>query len=137
MHSLIRWHIKTSLVYLILSLLVGVLLAAQALWKLPLPGLFPVYFHLLTMGWLTLLIFGVATWMFPRHSRIDPRTSDRLGWAIYGLLNAGLLLRAVSEPMNARSPGVAWGWLLALSALLQWLAGMLFVITIWGRVKER
>jgi len=38
MDPLIRWHIKTSLVYLILSLLVGILLAAQALWKLPLPG---------------------------------------------------------------------------------------------------
>jgi hypothetical protein len=137
MHPLIRWHIKTSLVYLALSLLVGVLLAAQALWNLPLPGLFPVYFHLLTIGWLTLLIFGVATWMFPRHSRIDALTSEKLGWTIFGLLNAGLLLRAVSEPMNARAPGTAWGWLLTLSALLQWFAGMLFVITIWGRVKEK
>jgi len=105
MHPLIRWHIKTSRVYLILSLLVGVLLAEQALWKLPLPGPFPVYFHLLTMGWLTLLIFDVATWMFPKYSRSDPRTSEELGWAIFGPLNAGMLLRAVSEPMNGRAPG--------------------------------
>jgi hypothetical protein len=30
-----------------------------------------------------------------------------------------------------------WAWMLAASAAFQWLAGILFVINTWGRVKER
>jgi hypothetical protein len=29
------------------------------------------------------------------------------------------------------------GWLLALSALLQWLAALLFVLLAWPRIKEK
>jgi hypothetical protein len=127
-----RWYVKTSLVYLVLALGTGLLLAVR-----PLGGLFPVYFHLLTLGWLTFLIFGVVLWMFPKFSREKPRGSETLGWAVYGLLNIGLILRAFSEPLNVSSPGSVWGWLLVVSALLQWLAGILFVINTWPRVKER
>jgi hypothetical protein len=35
------------------------------------------------------------------------------------------------------SPAALWIWLLAASALLQWLAGVGFVANTWGRVKER
>jgi hypothetical protein len=33
--------------------------------------------------------------------------------------------------------GGALVWLVALSAVLQWLAGMVFVVNTWARVKER
>jgi hypothetical protein len=53
------------------------------------------------------------------------------------LLNLGLLQRAVAEPLNALRPAPAWGWLVALSAVLQWLAGLAFAANSWPRVKER
>jgi hypothetical protein len=52
-------------------------------------------------------------------------------------LNAGLCLRAAAEPARAVSPRAFWGWLLALSAALQWLGGVAYVANIWTRVKER
>jgi hypothetical protein len=120
-------------------LLLGLALAAERIWPLPafLGALGPVYFHLLLVGWVTQLIFGVVFWMFPKYSRERPRGREGLGWAIFGLLNAGLLLRAVAEPLTALYPGSSWGWGLGLSALAQWLAGLLFVGNTWGRVKER
>jgi len=75
--------------------------------------------------------------MFPKQSSDRPRGSETLGWATYGLLNAGLLLRAIGEPLAALQPSGAAGWLLAASALLQLLAGWAFVANTWGRVKER
>ena len=139
MPRLVRWFIKSSLLYLVAALLVGVVLAGRSLLGLPagLAALGPVYFHLFMVGWVTQLIFGVAYWMFPKYSREKPRGSEALGWATYGLLNGGLLLRAVAEPLQAAHPGGVWGGLLALSALLQWLAGLGFVLNSWGRVKER
>jgi hypothetical protein len=128
--------VRTSLFYLVLALLVGVWQALGPLVGWTRPGLFPVYFHLLVVGWLTLLIFGVAHWMFPKYSREQPRGRESLGWAVYILLNAGLLLRAAAEPLNTGNGGL-WGWALFASALLQWLAGLLFVVNAWPRVKER
>jgi heme/copper-type cytochrome/quinol oxidase subunit 1 len=139
MPVLTRWFLRASLQFLILAALLAVLLAAQA--SLNLPGWInafnPIYFHLLMVGWVTQLIFGVVFWMFPKYSREKPRGSETLGWIVFWTLNAGLILRLVGEPAQALLPGAGWGWLLAASALLQWIAGVVFVINTWGRVKER
>jgi len=146
MPLLTRWFIKLSLAYLVAALLMGVALGGRAVLDLPaaLSALSPVYFHLFMVGWVTQLIFGMVYWMFPKHSREKPHGSEGLAWTVFGLLNAGLILRAVTEPLHALEPGIAWGWLLggpqrllALSAVFQWLAGLGFVLNTWARVKER
>lgn len=138
MPALTRWFIKTSFLYLALALISGVLLAVQALLNLnALSGIFPVYIHLLAFGWLTQLIFGVVFWMFPKYSKDQPRRSEILGWWTYALLNIGLLLRAIAEPINSVQPNPVSGWGLVASAMLQFFAGMTFVVNTWGRVKEK
>ena len=139
MPLLTRWLIKTSLGYLALGLLAGVWQAASAVWSAlwsP-PGLRVVMVHLLAVGWLTLLIFGVALWMFPKYSQQNPRGPEWLGWAGYGLLNAGLLLRVTAEPALALTAGRGWGWALVVAAGLQWLGGLAFVAAAWVRVKVK
>ncbi len=139
MPPLTRWFIRSSLVFLILALAVSILLAGRRLVDLPevMTYLGPVQTHLFVVGWVTQLIFGVAYWMFPKFSKERPRGSEGLAWATFATLNAGLILRVLAEPLNARSPGGAWSWLLAAAAILQWLAGMAFVANTWSRVKER
>jgi hypothetical protein len=139
MPALTRLYVKTSLVYLVAALLLALVFALAQATTLPalLAAAGPVYFHLFLVGWVTQLIMGIVFWMFPKHSRERPRGNERLAAAVYGLLNAGLLLRVVGEPARAVSPAAWWGWLLAISALLQWLAGIGFAANTWGRVKER
>ncbi|HEC23897.1 MAG TPA: hypothetical protein ENI95_13365 [Chloroflexi bacterium] len=139
MPVLARWFVKSALVYFVLALVAGVLSAAGPVLDLPLriPALGPVYFHLLMVGWVTQLIIGMAYWMFPKYSKERPRGSDALAWATYILLNAGLILRVIGEPLTAASPGSGWGWLLAASATLQLLAGWAFIANTWRRVRER
>ena len=139
MPRLTRWYLKTALLFFVAAMSIGVLLAAGAVLPLPagVAALGPVYFHLLMVGWVTQLIFGVVFWMFPKQSAARPRGREGLGWACYGLLNAGLLLRAAAEPWQGLAPGPLAGWLLAVSAGLQWLAGIAFVVNTWPRVKER
>ncbi len=134
-----RVFVKTALVYFVIALLTGMLVAARPVLALPrlVTGLTPVYFHLFMVGWVTQLIIGIAYWMFPKYRRDMPRGYDSLAWATYALLNLGLLLRLVAEPAQAVNPAPSWGWLLALSALLQWLGGLAFVANTWPRVKER
>lgn len=134
-----RTFIKTGLIWFVLALVAGVVTALRSLQPLPafMAGLTPVYFHLFMVGWVLHLIIGIVYWMFPKYSQERPRGRDELAWATYALLNGGLLLRVVGEPALAAAPDGPWGALLAASAVLQWVGGVLFVVNTWPRVKER
>jgi cbb3-type cytochrome oxidase subunit 1 len=139
MPRLARWFIKAGLLYFVLALVTGVLLQARTVIDLPswISTLNPVYIHLLSVGWITQLIIGVAYWMFPKFTKEQPRGSETLGWATFTLLNIGLILRVIGEPRVTMHSEPDLGWMLAVSAVLQTAAGWLFVINTWSRVKER
>jgi len=139
MPSLTRWFIKAGLLYFVAALLLGIAVTAPPVRDLhpAVAGWGPVSLHLLVVGWITQLIFGVAYWMFPVYSKEQPRGNERLAWATFVLLNAGLVLRTIGEPMQTLKGEAIWGWMLAASAVLQWLAGLGYAVNIWGRVKER
>lgn len=130
MPRLSRWLARTALLYLLAALLLGVLIPLADGRAAYLAGAWPVYIHLLVVGWATQLIAAVAYWMFPRA---DPRApaSDVPGYIVYGLLNAGLLLRAFAEPIPDRRA------LLPAAALLQLAAIVLFAATLWPRIRGR
>lgn len=133
-----RAFIKASLLYLVAALALALLQAAQARVGLSIAGLSAVYFHLFLVGWVTQMIMGVGFWFFPKYSQAQPRRSERLAWLTFGLLNLGLLLRAVAEPaLAALAQRALLSWALVASALLQWLGGLLFVFNTWARIKER
>ena len=131
MPLLSRWFIRTALLYLLLSFTVSL---AQALVPSGTALAWPTYLHLLVVGWLTQLIFGVAYWMFPRYQAGLGFPFERLGWICYGCLNAGLLLRVAAES----GPESSWrSELFVVSALLQLIGGWAFVVTTWPRVRGR
>jgi hypothetical protein len=139
MYTQARYYIRTALIYLVASFAVGGLVLLNQALALDgrLGALMPVFYHLLMVGWVTQLICGVALWMFPPLSRERPRGDERVTWFAYAALNAGLLLRAIFEPLHAWSRAPWQGWMLALSAALQVLAIWAFVLAIWPRVKAR
>lgn len=139
MPTLTRLFLKTALLYLVAALALGVVQALSgATWMPPfLAYLRPVYFHLFMVGWVAQLIFGVGYWMFPKYSRERPRGNEAVAWSVYWLLNAGLLLRVLAEPLYGLRGDALWGWALALSAVLQWLAGLAFAANTWPRLRER
>jgi hypothetical protein len=130
-----RTFILTGLLYLVAAMAAGVVMAFRRA-SGPVPAVpYPVFVHLLGVGWLTQLIFGVAYWMFPGRVR-EPSRSERAGlWGVYGTLNAGVILRAIAEPMAGHAG--PWPALLAVSAAAQFLAVLLFVVHVWPRVAAR
>ena len=131
MPLLSRWFIRTGLLYLVVALTTSLV---QALAPSRTTIAWPTYLHLLVVGWLTQLIFGVAYWMFPRYQSGAAFWFERLGWICYGCLNVGLLLRVVAES----GPESSWrAESFIVSALLQLIAGWAFVVTTWPRVRGR
>ncbi len=139
MPTLTRWTIRAALVYLLAGLLTGALYWANAQWAFwpPLAALNPIYIHLLVVGWATQLIYGVIYWMFPIIRKDNMRGDPRLAWSVPILLNVGLILRAIFEPWRTLEASDLNGVGLALAALLQVIAGYLFVIVCWPRVREK
>lgn len=139
MPPLSRWYVKAALIYLVAALLVGAMGALQQ--PLHLPQLFavtgPTYVHMLVVGWITQMIFGVAYWMFPKFTPETPRGDNGVAIATFVLLNVGLLVRVVVEPIRAWRPETMPGWPLAVAGLAQAFAGIGFTLTTWPRVKVR
>jgi len=131
-----RWLIRAALLWLVTALILGVAMQLPAADQLPLlRAAWPTYLHLLVVGWLTQLIFGVALWLFPRHSAARPRGSDALAWTTFILLNLGLILRVSGEPRRALGGDAQV--MLVLSAVAQLVAVAAFVGNVWPRVRER
>lgn len=139
MPTLTRWYLKSALLWLAAAGLAGSAVTLRPLVGQPpvLTALQPAQVHMLVVGFLTQLIFGVAHWMFPKPSAASAARGERLGWLTWAALNAGLALRVVGEPLLARHPGAVAGALVAISAVLQPLAAWLFVAAIWPRVRAR
>ncbi len=137
MPRLIRFFVKTAFAWLVVALALKAL--ALSPWGASIPAITPISWHALFVGWLTQLIFGIAHWMLPTIPGAPKdllRGDERIMGGVYGLLNVGLLLRMVAEPMVIAQPGAGlWQGLLIASAWLQWLAAMLFVFNSWRRVR--
>ena len=105
--------------------------------------------QMLVVGWLTQLILGVAWWLFPplpiglRSDGARPirkgqqqRGSEPLFWATFVCLNIGVLLWAICEPLFGLTQSRVFGFLAGVSGLFLAVAGLAFVLNMWGRVRE-
>jgi len=139
MPTLSRWFIKIGMLYFVIGLSMGVIMLLQPAldWSPRWQLLRPVYLHFLFIGWVTQIIMGVGYWMFPKYSKEKPRGNEKLGWAVLILLNVGLILRGIGEPMMIIEPGTTYGWMLAIASMCLLLAGWGFIFNTWGRIKER
>lgn len=140
MPTVSRLFLKIGLVYFVAAMACGVGMAwLGGAWG---AALLPTYLHLFVVGWLTQIIIGVALWLFPKWTKEQPRGREWLSWTALVTLNLGLLVRLVAEPLQtlgavgaAWQPALAWG--LVVSAALQWVGGMAFLVNIWGRIKPK
>ncbi|MDX1640022.1 MAG: hypothetical protein R3281_18835 [Balneolaceae bacterium] len=133
MPTVSRTFIKSGLIWFFFALTCSLTLEMD--W-LNAPVLRPLYWHMLMVGWITQIIFGVSLWMFPGRSRSDAFREHLKEWMTFGLLNSGLVLRVLSEPMAGRDL-LFWDTILVLSAVLQWGAAVTYLMELWPRVLSK
>ena len=137
MPPLIRRYIKTSFVFLLAGLLLGGwIIVRQFVF-----GIYPsrlwitAHVHLLLVGFMLMIVMGVATWMFPRPARDDARYRPELAEAVYWTMTAATALRAVAELAGGFTPAPAVRLAIAAGGLGQLLGTALFVVNMWTRVR--
>ena len=137
MTPLVRRYIKTSFVFLVLGLGIGawIIVSEFVVGHYPSRLLITAHAHLVLVGFMLMLVMGVATWMFPRPGRDDTRYRPELAEAVYWVATLSTALRAASEVLVATT-GVTWpGWLIALGGLGQLAGALLFAANMWWRVR--
>ena len=80
MYSLVRRYLKTAIVFLGVGLAIGGwMIVRRELWsEFPTPYVVSAHTHALFVGFVMMMILGVALWLFPRPDREDARYSPRL-----------------------------------------------------------
>jgi cbb3-type cytochrome oxidase subunit 1 len=134
---LVRRYIKTSFVFLLWGLLLGgwIIVAEFVAGRYP-PRLFiTAHVHLLLVGFMLMMVMGVATWMFPRPARDDTAYRPLLAEVVYWVMALATALRALAEMLEGLFPSGALRLLIAVGGLGQVLGALLFVVNMWRRVR--
>src|SRR5688500_19864062 len=99
MPPLIRRYIKTSFVFLLAGLFLGAyIIVSQFVYGAYPPRLFiTAHVHLLLVGFMLMIVMGVATWMFPRPARDDARYRPELAADVYWVLTLATGFRTAAE----------------------------------------
>jgi cbb3-type cytochrome oxidase subunit 1 len=134
---LVRRYVKTSFVFLLTGLTLGAYLVVTQF----LLGVYPprllitAHVHLLLVGFMLMIVMGVATWMFPRPARDDVRYRPGLAETVYWLMTTATIVRAASEIAGGfvASPVLRAG--VAVGGLGQLAGTALFVVNMWSRVR--
>jgi len=127
---LVRRYIKTSFVFLLWGLLLGgwIIVAEFVAGRYP-PRLFiTAHVHLLLVGFMLMMVMGVATWMFPRPARDDTAYRPLLAEAVYWVMTLATGLRGLAEMLEGLFPSGSLRLLIAVGGLGQVLGALLFVV---------
>jgi cbb3-type cytochrome oxidase subunit 1 len=134
---LVRRYIKTSFVFLLAGLVLGgYIVVAQFVLGVYPPHLFiTAHVHLLLVGFMLMIVMGVATWMFPRPARDDARYRPELAEAVYWVMTLTTAGRAAAEILASFSPSPPLRIAIALGGLGQIAGTLLFVVNMWTRIR--
>lgn len=137
MNPLVRRYLKTAIVFLALGLVLGVwMIYAREFGAWQPMRIRSAHTHALLVGFVMLMITGVALWMFPRPRPDDavfrPVLAELAWWGIAG----GTMLRVALEVALPPMPAAPWRALLVGAGVLQMLGILTFFATMWTRIRS-
>ena len=101
----------------------------------PSPYLVSAHTHAILVGFIMMMILGVALWLFPRPEKSDARYQPRLAEVAYWLLTVGTATRLLAEIARDHSSSSALRWLVVLSSFSQIAGIAFFFYTMWSRIR--
>jgi cbb3-type cytochrome oxidase subunit 1 len=137
MYSLVRRFLKTGIAFLGIGLLLGGYMIArrELAGAYPSPYLVSAHTHAILVGFVMMMILGVALWLFPRPDKGDVRYRPALAAASYWFVTLGTLVRVLGELARIASPSLVVRWVVVLSGFAQIAGIALFFFTMWTRIR--
>jgi len=137
MNPLVRRFIKTAIGFLILGLLLGMymLIRRELFSDWPPQYIISAHTHAVFIGFIMFMILGVALWIFPKPLAEDRRYRPALIEVVYWLLLVGTLTRFSGELARAYNDVIWLAWPVLLGGFAQAMALVLYVWTMWYRIR--
>jgi cbb3-type cytochrome oxidase subunit 1 len=138
MNPLVRRYLKTGILFLGVGLCIGLVM----IWQREIESTFPsryltsAHTHAILVGFVMMMILGVALWMFPRAAKDDTRYKPQFAEAAYWLVAVGTAVRVSGELLHVFTDAGWLRWSVLLSGLAQTIGLLLFFATMWFRVRQ-
>jgi uncharacterized protein involved in response to NO len=137
MYSLVRRFIKTAVAFLGVGLMLGVwiMVRRELYGRFPGPYEISAHTHAILVGFVMMMILGVALWLFPRPQRDDAQYRPAHAEAAYWLVTLGTAGRIVGEMLRSTQSDPWLRWAVVACGVAQ-VAGIgLFFFTMWPRIR--
>jgi len=131
MEWFVRRFIRASLVWLALGITLGLCMAAHPQWIIYRPA----HVHMNLIGFVTMMIFGVAYHVVPRFTG-NPLSSRTLPGYHWWISNLGLAAMVTGFALQPHAGTHAAGFLVG-GGLLETIGAYLFVYNIWRTTAVR
>jgi cbb3-type cytochrome oxidase subunit 1 len=139
MPPLVRRFLKTAIGFLILGIALGMymLVRREILGAWPSPWWISAHTHSILVGFVILMIFGVALWMFPRPAKDERQFDPRFAEAAYWLITLGTAARVAGELARAHTGAATVRWAVVGGGSAQAFGMVLFFWAMWSRIRGR
>jgi hypothetical protein len=137
MNPLVRRYLKTAIAFLTLGLSLGVwMLYAREFGGWQPPRILSAHTHALLVGFVILMITGVALWMFPRPRVGDAVFRPGLAEAAWWCIAGGTGVRVALELGLRAAAAPIWRAVLVAAGVTQLIGVLLFFGTMWTRIRS-
>ena len=138
MSPLVRRYLRTAITFLLAGLLVGAWMLArrELAGRYPSPRLVSAHTHVILVGFVMMMILGVALWMFPRPDREDPRYRPVVAEVAYWLVTISTAARFLAEALTPEAPGLLQRWVVVLAGLGQVVGLFIFFYNLLPRIRS-
>jgi len=134
-----RRFIKTAIAFLGLGLAIGLwmIVDRELRGRYPVPHAVSAHTHAILVGFVMMVICGVAAWMFPRPVAGDARYRPAQVEAAYWLLTIGTAARVGGELARAltMSGAATLRWTIVVGGAAQVVGLAAFFHTMWWRIR--
>ena len=137
MYTLVRRYIKTAILFLGVGLTIGGwMMVRRELWNMaPSSYMISAHTHAIFVGFVMLMILGVALWMFPRPEKGDTRYNPRAAEGAYWLVTVATAGRVAGELARPAVSSSALRWAILLCGASQVGGIALFFVNMWPRIR--
>lgn len=121
----VKAFIKSSVAWLALGVTLGLAMAIHPVWVIYRPA----HLHMVLLGFVTMMIFGVAYHVIPRFVGVPLHSRRAAGWH-WWMSNVGLLLMVAGFVVRATSGAVVTA-LLSAGGVLSAFGAYTFAYVLW------
>ena len=137
MFTAVRYFVKTSFVFLLTGILSGFfMMLSRRIFNLGYgPGMLSAHTHIILVGFMLMLIMGIAVWFFPKAGKEDDRYSPSKIKLVYWFMLIGTSLRFIFEVIDSYITLIYLDYIIVSTSLVQVSAIIVYAYTMWNRIR--